>query len=261
MNSLDECTAAGLVPPQLSPIPADDLFLAGFCGVCCRPTRFRLGRDHYNETWGYQFRESLSCDYCTFNARMRAALQYLDGLQLSPSARVYLTEQVTPLYRFIKAKFPNAIGSEYLPGQPLGSTTDGVRCEDLQCLTFSDQSFDAVVSLDVLEHIPDYHAGLREIARVLNPSGTLVLTCPFIMQIQRTFNQARVNSEGNIEHLIPVPEYHGNPLGPPSLSFNTFGWDLLEDMRTAGFKTAELIPYQNVDLGYIGVFPLIVGTV
>ncbi len=262
MNSLAECLAAGLVPPQRSPTPTQDVFLAGYCSVCQRQTRFRLGRDHYHERWGYFFREALSCDHCTLNARMRAALQYMLGLCLKPAAHIYLTEQVTPMYRYLRQRFPNVVGSEYLPGEPLGSVKDGVRCEDLQNLTFADGSFDAVISLDVLEHIPDYKAGLRQMARVLKPGGTLVMTCPFLMQTQKTFNQARLNSNGEIEHLIPKPEYHGNPLGPPSLSFNTFGWDLLEDMRLAGFKTAQLIPYQNVDLGYVGgPFPLLVGTV
>lgn len=261
IGSLAECEDAGLVPAVLSPAPIEDLFLAGYCGVCRKETRFRLGQDHYHERWGYFFRESLTCDHCTFNARMRAALQYADELRLRETADVYLTEQVTPLFRHLKKKFPNAVGSEYLPDAKLGSTRDGVRCEDLQKLTFGSGSFDLIISLDVLEHIPDYRAGLREMARVLKPGGTLVMTCPFIMQLHKTYNQARLNSDGEIEHLIPVPEYHGNPLGPPSLSFNTFGWDLLEDMRREGFATAQLVPYRNAALGYVGgPFPLLVGT-
>jgi SAM-dependent methyltransferase len=39
-------------------------------------------------------------------------------------------------------------------------------------------SIDAVVALDVLEHIPDHVAAAREIARVLCPGGVLVATVP-----------------------------------------------------------------------------------
>ena len=96
--------------------------------------------------------------------------------------------------------------------------------------------------------------------RVLKTGGVLSLTCPFTMQSEATRAQARIDSRGEIEHLIPVPEYHGNPLGPPSLSFNTVGWSLLDDMRRAGFSAAHLIPYHNPELGYVGgPFPLMVG--
>lgn len=260
LSSLAECEAAGLVPNVLSPTPTDDLLLAGYCAVCEKPTRFRLGKENYHEKWGYFFREALSCSLCTFNARMRAALQYLGDLALPKGAEIYMTEQVTPMFRYVSARYPNTQGSEYLPGKELGSVHDGIRCEDLQALTFASESFDAIISLDVLEHIPDYRAGLSEMRRVLKKKGVLILTCPFNMQWEPSRAQARVNDRGEIEHLIPVPEYHGNPLGPPSLSFNTFGWQLLDVMRQAGFSEAHLIPYRNSELGYVGgPFPLIVG--
>jgi 2-polyprenyl-6-hydroxyphenyl methylase/3-demethylubiquinone-9 3-methyltransferase len=44
----------------------------------------------------------------------------------------------------------------------------------LERLPFTDGAFDAVVAADVLEHVPDLPAVIRELARVLAPGGSLV---------------------------------------------------------------------------------------
>jgi SAM-dependent methyltransferase len=46
---------------------------------------------------------------------------------------------------------------------------------DLTRLPYGDDVFDAVVCGWVLEHLPDPRPGLRELARVLRPAGTLLL--------------------------------------------------------------------------------------
>jgi SAM-dependent methyltransferase len=43
---------------------------------------------------------------------------------------------------------------------------------------FPDGSFDAVFALDVLEHLDDDEAGLREALRLVSPSGLLLVTVP-----------------------------------------------------------------------------------
>jgi ubiquinone/menaquinone biosynthesis C-methylase UbiE len=43
-----------------------------------------------------------------------------------------------------------------------------------QDLPFDDGEFDAVLALDLVAHLPELEAGLRELARVLRPDGTLV---------------------------------------------------------------------------------------
>jgi SAM-dependent methyltransferase len=50
-----------------------------------------------------------------------------------------------------------------------------------ESLPFADASFDLVTGLDVVEHLDDDIAGLREMCRVLNPDGRAVLFVPAFM--------------------------------------------------------------------------------
>src|SRR5260370_10936263 len=45
-------------------------------------------------------------------------------------------------------------------------------------LALADASFDGILCLDVLEHVTDETAAMREICRVLKPGGTLVISVP-----------------------------------------------------------------------------------
>lgn len=45
-------------------------------------------------------------------------------------------------------------------------------------LPFADGTFDRVIASEVLEHIPDDEAAMRELARVLRPGGTMAVTVP-----------------------------------------------------------------------------------
>jgi 2-polyprenyl-3-methyl-5-hydroxy-6-metoxy-1,4-benzoquinol methylase len=57
---------------------------------------------------------------------------------------------------------------------------DNVEFERMDAvkLLFESNSFDVVVSFEVIEHVRDYERYLREIRRVLKPSGVLILSTP-----------------------------------------------------------------------------------
>ena len=50
---------------------------------------------------------------------------------------------------------------------------------DAQALTFAKDSFDTVVCLEVLEHLPDYRKALDEICGVLRTDGRLIVSIPY----------------------------------------------------------------------------------
>ena len=45
-------------------------------------------------------------------------------------------------------------------------------------LPFTDDQFDAVISLDTIEHVPDHESAVKEIYRVLKPGGIFVMNVP-----------------------------------------------------------------------------------
>jgi SAM-dependent methyltransferase len=77
---------------------------------------------------------------------------------------------------------------------------------DGQRMPFSSASFDTALALEVLEHVRDPEACLTEIARVLRPGGTLLLTVPFVAPLhQWPFDYLRFTPRG-VEALL---ERHG----------------------------------------------------
>jgi SAM-dependent methyltransferase len=129
----------------------------------------------------------------------------------------------------------------------------GIRCEDLQDLTFADASLDVVVTQDVLEHIPDPARAFREVARVLRPGGLHVFTVP-IYPGRATRVRVRVGVDGRLEHLEP-PDYHLDPASPEgSLVIREWGYDIVDFIREACALETQVFSPRDRRLGLDGDF-------
>lgn len=60
---------------------------------------------------------------------------------------------------------------------PAGATLDSVRADALR-LPFEDNTFDRIIASEVMEHIPEDEAAMRELHRVLRPGGIVAVTVP-----------------------------------------------------------------------------------
>jgi SAM-dependent methyltransferase len=54
---------------------------------------------------------------------------------------------------------------------------------DAHALPFADGSFDAIVAVEVLEHLRNPVAASSELARVLRPDGVALITIPFMFRV------------------------------------------------------------------------------
>lgn len=109
------------------------------------------------------------------------------------------------------------IGVDYTIGDPHWNYSQLNAFADLSHLPFKDNSFEAVLCTQVLEHIREPERVLKELHRVLKPGGQLILTAPG-------------NSE---EHQIPYDFYRYTSYGLQYL-FEKAGFEILEVRRLGG---------------------------
>lgn len=243
-----EATEQGLVPPG-----ADRFTVAGFSYPAGQMVDFEVDFK-YSRGGQVNWRERMICPVTGLNSRMRAAFHLLH-IEASPypTDAIYLSEQVTRFYQFLVPRFHNLVASEYLADAvPLGATNEkGVRNEDLTRLTFPDDAFDCVVSLDCFEHFTDYCRAFRECRRVLKPGGRMLWSVPF-SRLRENTCRARITADGSVEHLLE-PIYHGDPVNQKGcLCFTHFGWEMLDQVREAGFRDAYAVLFWSREYGYLG---------
>lgn len=238
----------------------------GFCPACGQIQRFEYweGADYAH----LNFREHLLCTGCRMNSRMRASYAlYVSAPRARPDRKVYVTEQVTPPFVWLQNNLPGkVIGSEFEPSKAKRKEMAAyfheiggkgvINYNDVTRLSFWSGSLDAVLSFDVLEHVPDYRRALREFSRVLRHGGHLIATFPFLDQPE-TLVRAKLDEKGQIQHLLE-PEYHGDPISGGVLCWYHFGWDVLEVCRAAGFRTARFVMPHSRDSGLLyGLWTLV----
>jgi SAM-dependent methyltransferase len=148
-------------------------------------------------------------------------------------------------FRRLLRRHETYINSYFWRDVPLGEMHEGVRCEDLQRLTFEDRSVDLIISSDILEHVRDPRVALAETFRVLRPGGRHVFTVPFKWPFLPK-SVARVDTSGTEDVDVLPPVYHGSPIEPEgSLVYTDFGMDLPEILREIGFDVTVHHGYRN----------------
>jgi len=195
-------------------------------------------------------RENEVCAYCRSNFRTRSHAAgvlkifhwanvggLIDFLKVRPDFTVYEAASYHLFRRPRLKTMKNYIVSEFHPDTPFGEEVNGVRNENLERLTFPDESFDLVITSEVLEHVSDLSKALREIHRVLKNGGYHIFTIP-VDYGRDSIRVRAVVGAGGVEHLCP-PAIHGDDITSGVLAFRDFGRDVPEIMKDHGFACAE----------------------
>lgn len=232
--------------------------VSAYCYPCRKEVQLRVSYEYSYVRDGVRlpnWREHLVCPHCRLNNRMRASLHLFEQIvKPGRNSSLYISEQVTLLYRWLTRNYRDVRGSEYMGTTiPFGSTDKrGIRNESITHLSFPPNEFDCVLSFDVFEHVPNVQQAFHELHRVLKPDATLFFTVPFDRNAEKNILRARKSEDGKIEHLLP-PEYHGDPLNSEGcLAFHWFGWEMVGQLKEAGFSRVNAHLYWSREFGYLG---------
>ena len=140
--------------------------------------------------------------------------------------------------------FPNVVNFEIVAYD----TTDVLGVGE--ALPFRDASFDAVISLAVLEHVRDPFQCASEISRVLKPGGELMCATPFLQPLHgyphHYFNMTCQGLPRLFEDHLSVEQVSVPPAGHPAFALH---WILTN--WAAGLTVADRSFFADLTIGQI----------
>ena len=214
----------------------------GYCHCCGQAVKFTA-----DNSW---FRDHYICAECDSIPRERALAWTVD--KFFSNWRKATIHESSPIERGISQKLKkycqNYTASQYFPGVESGAEHQGWRCENLEALSFADNSIDLHLSQDVMEHIFAPNLAFKEIARTLRPGGMHIFTVPLVNKSKPTEICAEMSEDGTIRHLLE-PEYHGSPVSEGVLVTRRWGYDICDYIfKHAGLFT-QLVYIDALELG------------
>ncbi|MEV6985049.1 methyltransferase domain-containing protein [Sphaerisporangium sp. NPDC051017] len=147
---------------------------------------------------------------------------------LRRGADVVAFDQDTDELKSVASMFAAMETAGEAPPEATAETVTG----DALAMPFPDASFDRVIAAEVLEHIPDDMAAMREIHRVLKPGGLAAVTVPSFLPERicwalseayhtapgghvRIYTLAELSAKLKATGLVVGPHHHAHGLHSP----------------------------------------------
>jgi SAM-dependent methyltransferase len=220
----------------------------GVCPICERPVRFVK-----RHTW---LRDHYRCSSCNSIPRYRALIDTIKRFYSNYESLVVheSSPNLGASSNFLKARCKGYSSSQLFDDVPRGTFKDGHRSEDLSALTFSDESFDLLITQDVFEHVMEPEKAFKEIARVLKPGGAHIFSMPWYPELKTSRRRAKVENASII--FLEDPIYHGNPVDREKGSLVTFDWgqDFIDVIHKASGMYTTIYLQRDINKGLDGEF-------
>jgi SAM-dependent methyltransferase len=216
----------------------------GYCYTCDQEVVFSS-----TQAW---LRDWFKCNNCGSIPRERALMYCIE--KFYPQWKELYIHESSPGNRGTSVKLKNNClnyqTSQFFEGFPLGKVhSSGWRNEDLENQTFADESFDLVVTQDVMEHIFHPDKAFAEIARTLKPGGSHIFTVPIVNKERPSSIRATLEENGKIEYLQEA-QYHGNPVNPKgSLVTRDWGYDICDYILKHSGLYTTIVYIDDISLG------------
>jgi SAM-dependent methyltransferase len=194
-------------------------------------------------------RKNASCPYCGSLERHRALYLFFrkqtDLFDRNESSLPVSILHFAPepcLYEKIR----NIANLDYFPVD-FDSSVQGIRdVIDIQNVKYGDGIFDIIICNHVLEHIPDDHAAMRELNRILKQEGTAYINTPVDYSRDVTLENPEYNTPelrtryyGQFDHV----RYYGN--------------DYVSKLEDAGFSVRVIEPNKDFNENEISRYGLL----
>jgi SAM-dependent methyltransferase len=194
-------------------------------------------------------RETLQCRHCGATLRHRTLAAVLldavarksgrkfDSIAAVDTAalaglRILDTDAFSPISKRLRAN-AGYIVTSFMPDKPFDTEiAPGHLNLNLERMGIASESFDVVLTSDVMEHVRDIDAAHREIARILKPGGQYLFTVPYDATVAT--HTVLVDTQGEQDVFLVPPHYHGDPLSGGILAYRIFGRQLFADLERCG---------------------------
>lgn len=214
----------------------------GYCYCCKRKTMF-ISND-------YWLRDYYRCIRCQSIPRQRALMKVLQNE--SPDYQKLRIHESSPsgaTFERLKSECKQYTYSYFYKNKQLGCaiSKNGTN-QNLEKLTFGNETFDIFITQDVMEHVNDPIKAFAEISRVLKPGGVHIFTTP-IYSFQKTRPRVDV-IDGKRVNILP-PVYHNNPIDKKG-SLVTYDWgnDICEFIEESCGMKSVIIEFPNREENY-----------
>lgn len=211
------------------------------CVVCDQDVEqflpYRGGRSHLPQLmqlldWVGSDVDNFLCPNCGAHDRERHLILYLAKLDLLKKFNASHILHFAPEQWFSKV-IELQQPARYIKADLMPASA-GIQQIDLQNTLFDDASFDVIVANHVLEHVDDDAIALKEIRRILKPSGLAILQTPFTPRLTTTISDPAINDAQTRLALFGQEDH-----------VRLYGSDIVTRIEQAGFSSL-VITHQQV---------------